>query len=111
MINNNKQIILEVLFILFYVRRICNEIQLLKYKDLNELRFSDDSYSQEMSDLSFEARQCRLVNPILSNKQLIFKCHGEITKTQFSLQVEIQSLQKNIYVFIFFNGHSHNKKN
>lgn len=42
-------------------------------------------YSQEMSDLSFKARQCCLVNPILSNQQFIFKCHGEITKTHFAI--------------------------
>lgn len=45
-----------------------------------------------MSDLSFEARQCRLVDPILSNEQFIFKCHGEVTKTQFSIEAEIQGL-------------------
>lgn len=33
------------------------------------------------------------MNPILSNEQLVFKRHGEITKTQFSIEVEIQSLQ------------------
>ncbi len=61
----------------------------------SELHYSDDSYSQQISDLSFVARHCCLVNPVLGNEEFIFKSHSEITKTQLPIQAEIQSLQKN----------------
>lgn len=56
-----------------------------------------------MSDLSFETGQYCLVNSILSDKQLIFKCHGEITETQFAVEIKVQGLQFiNIWFIIMY---------
>lgn len=59
-----------------------------------ELLSIHDWYLQEISDLCFETGQCCLVNTVLGDEQLALKSCGEITETQFSIQVKIQSLRK-----------------
>lgn len=48
--------------------------------------------SQEVSDFSFKACQCCLVDGILCDHKLILQCGSQFTQIHLSIQAEIQSL-------------------